>query len=148
MVLTYVQLGMATVNSEQLCNLVSVCFVLNLGLFFFANRDKILGHVAHVHHAGSVLEHVILHLGIEAQNVKGFVGEHHVLLVVNGGHRELALGHVPVVKDVVGQQALRLQVGNLVRHQVLEGVSDNRSCVHILEPYIQIWSHFQVLASK
>ena len=21
-------------------------------------------------------------------------------------------------------------------------------CVHILEPYIQIWSHFQVLASK
>ena len=72
-----------------------------------------------MHHAGSVLEHVILHLGIEAQNVKGFVGEHHVLLVVNGGHRELALGHVPVVKDVVGQQALRLQVGNLVRQQVL-----------------------------
>ena len=142
-------------NAKKFSNLLRVGRILDLSLLLLAHWHKVLGHVAHVHHAGSVLEHVILHLGAEAQNVKGFVSEHHVLLVVNGGHCELALGHVPVVKDVVGQQALRLQVGNLVRHQVLEGVSDNRyqisdnrSCVHILEPYIQIWSHFQVLASK
>ena len=105
MVLTYVQLGMATVNSEQLCNLVSVCFVLNLGLFFFANRDKILGHVAHVHHAGSVLEHIVLHCLGEAKNVKGLISEHHVLLIVDGGHSELALGDIPVVLDVIGKEA-------------------------------------------
>ena len=28
---------------------------------------------------------------------------HHVLLVVNAGHCNLALGHVPVVQDAVGR---------------------------------------------
>ena len=34
------------------------------------------------------------------------MGVHHVLLVVDAGHGELALGDVPVVEDVVGEEAL------------------------------------------
>ena len=71
----------------------------------------------------------------EAKNVKGFVGKLHVLAVVDGGHGDLALGHVPVVHDVVGEQAwdkLRyicqadsiltflLQVLDLIGHEVVE----------------------------
>ena len=52
-----------------------------------------------------LLEHVVFHLLAEAKDVKGLVSELHVLLVVDGGHGELTLGHVPVVLDVVGQQA-------------------------------------------
>ena len=49
--------------------------------------------------------YIVLHLLAEAKDVKGLVGELHVLPVVDGGHGELALGHVPVVLDVVGQEA-------------------------------------------
>ena len=101
----HVQLGMGTINSEQLRNLVRVGFIFDFGLLLLANRHKVLGHVAHVHHAGGVLKHIILHLLREAKNVKGLISKHHVLLVVDGGHSELALGHVPVVLDVVGQEA-------------------------------------------
>ena len=59
---------------------------------------------------------MLLHLVGEAQDVKGLISELHVLLVVNGGNSQLPLGHVPVVLDVVGQQALLLQVRNLVGH--------------------------------
>ena len=96
------------VTKRMLCQrlyLFGVAFVFDLGLLLLANWHKILGHVAHVHHAGSVLEHIVLHLGGEAKDVEGFVGELHVLLVVDGGHGELALGHVPVVLDVVGEEA-------------------------------------------
>ena len=100
--------------------------LLDLSLLLFADWDKVLGHVAHVHHARSVLEHIVLHSNFlgnsaqrnmktihllllsEAKNVKGFVGKLHVLAVVDGGHSDLALRHVPVVHDVVGQQALLL----------------------------------------
>ena len=41
----------------------------------------------------------------EAKNVEGLMGVHHVLLVVDAGHGELALGDVPVVEDVVGEEA-------------------------------------------
>merc|ERR1719454_1634066 len=123
------QLGLAevgdhplAVNAKQFSNLLRVGRILDLSLLLLAHWHKVLGHVAHVHHAGGVLEHVILHLGAEAQNVKGFVSEHHVLFVVNGGHGKLPLGHVPVVQDVVGQQTLGLQVGNLVGHEIVEGV--------------------------
>ena len=74
-------------------------------MFILANWNKVLGHVAHVHHAGGVLEHIVLHVAGEAKNIKGLAGEHHVLLVVDGGHSELALGDIPVVLDVVGQEA-------------------------------------------
>merc|ERR1719220_881878 len=123
------QLGLAevgdhplTVNAEELGNLLAIGGILDLSLLFLADGNKVLGHVAHVHHAGSVLEHIVLHLCGEAKDVKGLISELHVLLVVNGGHGQLALGHIPVVLDVVGQQALLLQVGNLVGHQVVEGV--------------------------
>merc|ERR1719193_454673 len=123
------QLGLAevgdhplAVNAKQLCNLLGVGGILHLSLLLLAHGHKVLGHVAHVHHAGSVLEHVILHGLVEAQNVKGFVSEHHVFLVVNGGHGQLALRHVPVVLDVVAQQALLLQVGNKVGHEVVESM--------------------------
>ena len=49
---------------------------------------------------------ILLHLLTEAKDIEGLVSEHHVLLVVDGGHGQLALGDVPVVQDVVSQQAL------------------------------------------
>ena len=33
--------------------------VLDLSLLLLADRHKVLGHVAHVHHAGGVLEHIV-----------------------------------------------------------------------------------------
>ena len=45
-----------------------------------------------------------IYLG-KTKNIKGFIGKLHVLLVVDGGDGELTLGHVPVVLDVVGQEA-------------------------------------------
>ena len=106
------QLGLAEVgdhpflvDGQQVGNLLSVGLVLDLGLLLLADWDKVLGHVAHVHHAGGVLEHIVLHLLAEAKDVKGLVGELHVLPVVDGGHGQLALRHVPVVLDVVGQEA-------------------------------------------
>merc|ERR1719330_292617 len=42
------------VNSKKLSNLVCVDVILDLSLLLFAHGDKVLGHVAHVHHAGSV----------------------------------------------------------------------------------------------
>ena len=91
---------------------------------------------------------IVLHLLAEAKDIEGLVSEHHVLLVVDGGHGQLALGDVPVVEDVVGQQTLwreiffyhnskkflqrfpylvsssylGLEVRNLVGHHVVEGV--------------------------
>merc|ERR1719295_395249 len=123
------QLGLAevgdhplAVDAQELGNLLAVGGVLDLGLLLLADWHKVLGHVAHVHHASGVAEHIVLHLGGEAKDVEGFVSELHVLLVVNGGDGELTLGHVPVVLDVVGQEALGLKVGNLVGHEVVEGV--------------------------
>ena len=49
---------------------------------------------------------ILLHLLTEAKDIEGLVSEHHVLLVVDGGNGQLALGDVPVVQDVVSQQAL------------------------------------------
>ena len=48
---------------------------------------------------------ILLHLLAEAKDIEGFVSEHHVLLVVDGRHGQLALGDVPVVEDVVGEEA-------------------------------------------
>ena len=59
--------------------------------------------------------HIVFLLLGESQNIKGLIGKLHVFTVVDGGHRDLALGHVPVVHDVVGQQALLFQVLHLVR---------------------------------
>merc|ERR1711971_1476366 len=75
-----------------------------------------------MHHAGSVLEHIVFHVLAEAQDVKGLIGKLHVLPVVDGGHSQLALGHIPVVLDVVGQEAFLLQILNLIRHQVVESM--------------------------
>merc|ERR1712045_343494 len=126
---TDLQLGLAevgdhplAVNTEKLGNLLGVGVILDLSLLLLAHGDKVLGHVAHVHHAGGVLEHVVLLLLGEAKGIESLIGVHHVLLVVNGGDSQLALGHVPVVQDVVGQETLGLEVGNLIGHQVVEGV--------------------------
>ena len=82
------QLGLAevadhplAVNAQELSNLdavglakqmkirwIDICvrkflgffdLVLDLSLLLLADRHKVLGHVAHVHHAGGVLEHVV-----------------------------------------------------------------------------------------
>merc|ERR1719400_2346188 len=123
------QLGLAEVgdhplhvNSEELCHLLGIALVLDLGLLLLADRDKVLGHVTHVHHAGGVLEHIVLHLFAEAKDVKGLVGKLHVLPVIDGGNGQLALGHVPVVLNVVGQEALLLEILDLVGHEVVESV--------------------------
>merc|ERR1719228_1579911 len=86
-----------TVNSKELSNLFSIGRVLNLSLLFFAYGYKVLGHVTHVHHDSSVLEHVIFFRIAEAKSVKGFICELHVFLVIDRGYSELALGDVPVV---------------------------------------------------
>ena len=52
---------------------------------------------------------LLLFLLSEAEDVKGLIGELHVLAIVDGGHGDLALGHVPVVQDVVGQEAWRMR---------------------------------------
>ena len=44
---------------------------------------------------------LLLFLLSEAEDVKGLVGELHVLAIVDGGNGDLALRHVPVVHDVV-----------------------------------------------
>ena len=61
----HLQLGLAEVgdhplhvNSKEGGNLLGIALVLDLGLLLLADRDKVLGHVAHVHHTGSVLEHL------------------------------------------------------------------------------------------
>merc|ERR1712012_791929 len=123
------QLGLAevgdhplAVDTKELGNLLSIGVVLDLSLLLLTNRDKVLGHVAHVHHASSVLVHIILLLLREAKRNEGLVGELHVLLVVNGGDSELALGDIPVVQDLIGQETLLLEVRNSIRHDVVEGV--------------------------
>merc|ERR1719394_116686 len=84
------QLGLAevadhplAVNAQELSNLDAVGLVLDLSLLLLADRHKVLGHVAHVHHASGVLEHVVFHLLAEAKNIEGLVSKHHVLLVVD-----------------------------------------------------------------
>ena len=81
--------------------------------------------------------YIIFHLCGESEDVKRFIGELHVLLVVDAVNSEFALGHVPVVLYVVGQKALllnrehvkngrvddiHLEIGDCVRHDVVEGV--------------------------
>merc|ERR1719150_1182028 len=98
------QLGLAEVgdhplrvNAKESGNLLSIGIVLNLGLLLLANGDKVLGHVAHVHHAGGVPVHIVLLLLGEAKRHESLMRELHVLLVVNGGDSQLALGHPPVL---------------------------------------------------
>merc|ERR1719430_2311041 len=50
------------IDAKELGNLLRVGRVLDLSLLLLAHWHKVLGHVAHVHHAGGVLEHVVLHL--------------------------------------------------------------------------------------
>merc|ERR1719330_1761148 len=123
------QLGLAevgdhplAVNAGQGSDLLGIALVLDLSLLLFTDGDKVLGHVAHVHHGGSVLVHVVLLILSEAKSLEGLVSELHVLLVVDGRDSELSLGDVPVVQDFIGQEALLLEVGDLVRHDVVEGM--------------------------
>merc|ERR1719412_759281 len=126
---TDLQLGLAEVGDHPLAvdtsqgsNLDSVGIVLDLGLLLLAHGHEVLGHVAHVHHAGGVLVHIVLLILGEAERHEGLVSELHVLLVVNGGDSQLALGNVPVVQDLVGQKTLLLEVRNSIRHDVVESV--------------------------
>merc|ERR1711963_733535 len=126
---TDLQLGLAevgdhplAVNCEEGGDLLGDGVVLDLSLLLLTHWHEVLGHVAHVHHGSGVPVHVVL-LGLrEAESHEGLVSELHVLLVVNGGDSQLALGDVPVVQDVVGQQTLLLEVGDSVGHDVVEGV--------------------------
>merc|ERR1719210_1913819 len=64
---TDLQLGLAEVgqhplgvNTKKFGNLLGVGVILDLSLLLLAHWDKVLGHVAHVHHAGSVPVHIVL----------------------------------------------------------------------------------------
>merc|ERR1712012_696277 len=123
------QLGLAevgdhplAVNTQELSNLLRVGVVLDLSLLLLTHGDKVPGHVAHVHHGSGTLEHVVLLFLSEAKSIESLVSVHHALLVVNTRDGELTLGDIPVVLDVISQETLGLEVRNLVRHQVVEGV--------------------------
>ena len=76
----------------------------------------------HVHDRGDALVDVPdLGLG-EVQDVEGLVGELEVLVVVDGGHRGLALADKVVVIHVVGQVALALQRRHRLLHHLVEDV--------------------------
>ena len=74
------QLGLAevgdhplAVDAEELSNLLAVGGVLDLGLLLLADRDKVLGHVAHVHpsskwggEVGKGREGKIMHAGFHS----------------------------------------------------------------------------------
>jgi len=87
---THLQFGLTeigdhplAVNTEKLGHLLRVGVILDFSLFVFAHGNEILGHVTHVHHHCCVLEHVVFLLIGESKDVEGFVGEHHVLFVVD-----------------------------------------------------------------
>merc|ERR1711963_30828 len=122
------QLGLAEVgdhplgvNTSQSSNLLGIGIILDLSLLFLSNWDKVLGHVTHVHHDSSVLVDIVLLFLGESKRLEGFMSILHVFLVINGGDSQFTLGDIPVVKDVVGQETLFLDVRNLVRHDVVEG---------------------------
>ena len=112
-------------------------------LLLLAHGDKVLGHVAHVHHAGCVLEHFVLLVMGKSENIEGFVSELrtfrikkkiffiklwknlHVFLVIDGLHSSLALRHIPVVEDVVTQKALLLEIGDSVRPRKVKIMSNS-----------------------
>merc|ERR1712243_180277 len=52
----------------------------------------------------------------------GFMCKLHVFLVINRWGSEFSLGDIPVVKDLVGEETLLLEVWDSVRHDVVEGV--------------------------
>merc|ERR1711971_362230 len=123
------QLGLAevgdhplAVNTGQGSDLLGIGLILDLSLLLVTDGDKVLGHVAHVHHGGGVLVHIVLLICGEAESHESLVSELHVLLVINGGDSELALGDIPVVQDLVGQETLLLEVRDRIRHDVVESV--------------------------
>merc|ERR1711971_1025009 len=123
------QLGLAevgdhplAVNTGQGSDLLGIGLILDLSLLLLTDGDKVLGHVAHVHHGGGVLVHTVLLICGEAKSHESLVSELHVLLVINGGDSELALGDIPVVQDLVGQETLLLEVRDRIRHDVVESV--------------------------
>merc|ERR1712045_366639 len=123
------QLGLAevgdhplAVNTGQGSDLLGIGLILDLSLLLLTDGDKVLGHVAHVHHGGGVLVHIVLLICGEAKSHESLVSELHVLLVINGGDSELALGDIPVVQDLVGQETLLLEVRDRIRHDVVESV--------------------------
>merc|ERR1712045_101597 len=110
------------VNSEELGNLCGVGIILDLSLLLLTNGNKVLGHVAHVHHGGGTLVHIELLLLSEAERNEGLVGVLHVLPVIDRGDSELALRDKPIIQDFNGQETLGLELGDLIRHDVVEGV--------------------------
>ena len=48
-----------TIDAKELSNLLAIPWVLDLSLLFLADGDEVFGHVAHVHHASSVPEHLV-----------------------------------------------------------------------------------------
>merc|ERR1719347_1183992 len=126
---SYLQLGFTeigdhpfTVNTQQGGNLCAVILILDLSLLFFAYWDKVLAHVSHVHHACSVLEHIILLILAKAQNIESFIGKLHVLPVIDGWDSQFSLRYKPVILDVVTEETFLLQIRNLIRHDVVECV--------------------------
>merc|ERR1719186_1944881 len=100
------------VNASKIGNLLTIGFILDVSLLFFAHGNKVLGHVAHVHHAGSVLVHIVFLLLGESEHMESLFSKLHVFFVIDGGNGEFSLGDIPVVKDVIGKKTLGLDGGD------------------------------------
>merc|ERR1711899_714789 len=58
----------------------------------------------------------------EANDVKGLISVLQLLIIVNGGNSNLALGHVAIVIDVIAQKKVSLHVWNKRLQQLVEDV--------------------------
>merc|ERR1719495_454041 len=88
----------------------------------YADWHKVFGHVTHVHHASSVLENIVLLFLSKAKNIKGLISILHVFPVINRGDSNFSLRNIPVIHDVIAQQAFFFEISNLIRHEVVESV--------------------------
>ena len=84
------------------------------------------GHLAHagelhlgdVHADGRHLVHIVLLLSAEAQDVKGLVHDQHLLSIIDGLDQDLAHRDKRVVKDVVRELSLLMEINCMSDHEV------------------------------
>ena len=75
-------------------------------------------HFGDVHADGRHLVHIVLLLSGEAKDVKGLVHDQHLLGVIDGLNQDLAHGDERVVKDVVRETSLLVEINRVGDHEV------------------------------
>ena len=107
-------------------SLTSVSEVENLVESFSSVKILRRSHFSHpgelqpgqVHADGGDPVHIILLSASEAENIKGFVHDLHLLAIIDGVNLDFAHGHGGVVIDVVREQSLLMQVHHMGDHEV------------------------------